>query len=59
MRYFGGKSGKVYEGGIDDWKAAGMTVSTKPTKLAPVALNLRRSRTWSCGPMRWWGNSPT
>ena len=40
VRYFGGKSGKVYEGGIDDWKAAGMTVSTKPTKLAPVAIQL-------------------
>ena len=40
VRYFGGKSGKVYEGGIDKWKAAGMTVSTEPTKLAPVALQL-------------------
>jgi len=36
IRYFGGRSGKVYHGGIDDWKAAGRPVSTEPTKL-PVA----------------------
>ncbi len=40
VRYFGGKSGKVYEGGIDEWKAAGMSVSSEPTKLPPVALQL-------------------
>jgi len=40
VRYFGGKSGKVYEGGIDEWKAAGMSVSTEPTKLSSVALKL-------------------
>ena len=40
VRYFGGESGEVYEGGIDDWKAAGMTVSTKSTKLAAIALEL-------------------
>ena len=40
VRYFGGKSGKVYEGGLDNWKAAGMTVSTKPTKFAPVVIQL-------------------
>ena len=36
IRYFGGRNGKVYHGGIDDWKAAGRPVSTEPTKL-PVA----------------------
>jgi len=40
VRYFGGKSGKVYEGGIDDWKAAGLSVSSEPTELPPVALKL-------------------
>jgi thiosulfate/3-mercaptopyruvate sulfurtransferase len=36
VRYFGGKSGKVYQGGIDDWKSARMTLTTSPTELAPV-----------------------
>lgn len=36
IRYFGGKNGRVYHGGIDDWKAAGRPVSTEPTKL-PVS----------------------
>ena len=36
IRYFGGRNGKVYHGGIDDWKAAGRPVSTEPTRL-PVA----------------------
>jgi thiosulfate/3-mercaptopyruvate sulfurtransferase len=36
IRYFGGRNGKVYHGGIDDWKAANRPVSTEPTKL-PVA----------------------
>jgi thiosulfate/3-mercaptopyruvate sulfurtransferase len=40
LRYYGAKSGKVYHGGLDDWKAAGMPVATEPTKLAPVALKL-------------------
>lgn len=40
VRYFGGKSGKVYQGGIDEWKATGMTVATEPTKLLPVPLKL-------------------
>ena len=40
LQYFGGKTGKVYHGGIDDWKAANQPVATEPTKLAPVALKL-------------------
>jgi thiosulfate/3-mercaptopyruvate sulfurtransferase len=40
VRYFGGKSGKVYHGGLDDWKAAGLPVSTQPDRLPPVALKL-------------------
>jgi len=40
VRYYGGKSGKVYHGGVDAWKAAGMPVATEPTKLAPVALKV-------------------
>lgn len=40
IRYFGGKSGKVYHGGLDDWKASGQPVTTEPTKLAPVALKV-------------------
>lgn len=36
IRYFGGRNGKVYHGGIDDWKAGGRPVSTEPTRL-PVA----------------------
>jgi thiosulfate/3-mercaptopyruvate sulfurtransferase len=40
VRYFGGRSGKVFQGGIDEWKAAGMTVATQPTRLAPVPLKL-------------------
>ncbi len=40
IRYYGGKHGKVYYGGLDDWKAAGKPVATEPTKLAPIALKL-------------------
>jgi thiosulfate/3-mercaptopyruvate sulfurtransferase len=40
LRYFGAKAPKVYHGGLDAWKTAGMPVSTEPTKLPPVALKL-------------------
>jgi thiosulfate/3-mercaptopyruvate sulfurtransferase len=40
VRYYGGKSGKVYHGGLDDWKAAGLPIATEPSKLAPVALKV-------------------
>ena len=40
VRYFGGKAGKVYHGGLDDWKAARLPVATEPTRLPAVALKL-------------------
>ena len=40
IEYLNGKHGRVYHGGIDDWKAAGNPVSTDPAKAAPVALKL-------------------
>jgi thiosulfate/3-mercaptopyruvate sulfurtransferase len=40
VRYFGGKNGKVYHGGLDDWKAAKLPVATEPTKLAAVDQKL-------------------
>jgi thiosulfate/3-mercaptopyruvate sulfurtransferase len=44
LEYYGGQHGKVYHGGIDDWKAAGKPMSTQPTKLPPVALTLTAER---------------
>jgi thiosulfate/3-mercaptopyruvate sulfurtransferase len=44
LEYYGGKHGKVYHGGIDDWKAASKPVSNQPTKLPPVALTLNVER---------------
>ena len=41
VQYLGGKQGRIYHGGIDDWKAAGQVLSTEPAKLAPVALKLK------------------
>lgn len=41
VQYLGGKQGRIYHGGIDDWKAAGQALSTEPTKLAPVTLNMK------------------
>ncbi len=43
IRHFGGHLGRVYHGGIDDWVAARMPVSTEPTRRAPVALELRET----------------
>jgi thiosulfate/3-mercaptopyruvate sulfurtransferase len=40
VQYFGGRNGRIYHGGIDDWKAAGRELATEPTRLAPVALKL-------------------
>jgi thiosulfate/3-mercaptopyruvate sulfurtransferase len=40
IRYFGGKNGKVYHGGIGDWKAAKRPVSTESTKLPAAAQTL-------------------
>ncbi|MGE5027052.1 MAG: sulfurtransferase [Betaproteobacteria bacterium] len=40
VEYFGGKNGRIYHGGIDDWKAAGRELATEPTRLAPATLKL-------------------
>lgn len=40
VEHFGGRNGRIYHGGIDDWKAAGHELATEPTRLAPVALKL-------------------
>lgn len=40
VRYFGGTNGKVYHGGLDDWIANKLPVSTEPTRLAPVKQTL-------------------
>jgi thiosulfate/3-mercaptopyruvate sulfurtransferase len=40
VRQFGGKHGKVFHGGLDEWVAAGMPVSKEPTRLAAVAQRL-------------------
>jgi thiosulfate/3-mercaptopyruvate sulfurtransferase len=39
-QYLGGRSARVYHGGIDDWKAAGKPVATEPSQRTPVALRL-------------------
>jgi len=44
LEYYGGPHGKVFHGGIDDWKAAGKPISTIPTRLPPVALSLNAER---------------
>ncbi len=44
VEYYGGKHGKVFHGGLDDWKAAGKSLSTQPTRLAPVKLTLSAER---------------
>jgi thiosulfate/3-mercaptopyruvate sulfurtransferase len=40
VRYYGGKNAKVYHGGLDDWTANKLPVSTEPDKLAPVKQTL-------------------
>jgi thiosulfate/3-mercaptopyruvate sulfurtransferase len=44
LEYYGGKHGKVFHGGIDDWKAAARPTSTQPTTLPPVKLTLNAER---------------
>ena len=44
IEYYGGKHGKVFHGGLDDWKAAGKPLSTQPARLAPVKLTLSAER---------------
>lgn len=40
VRQFGGKNGKVFPGGMDEWQAAGYPVSTEAARLAPVEQRL-------------------
>lgn len=44
IEYYGGRHGKVFHGGVDDWKAAGKPLTTHPTRLAPVKLTLSAER---------------
>ena len=41
LQYLNATNAKIYHGGIDDWKAAGHSIATEPTTLAPVALKLK------------------
>ena len=41
LQYFNAANPKIYHGGIDDWKAAGQTVTTEVSKLASVSLKIR------------------
>jgi thiosulfate/3-mercaptopyruvate sulfurtransferase len=41
LQYFNAANAKVFHGGIDDWKSAGQPVATEPTRLAPIALELK------------------
>jgi thiosulfate/3-mercaptopyruvate sulfurtransferase len=41
IRYFGGSNVSVYHEGIEDWAAAGRTISRDAAKLPPVALELK------------------
>lgn len=41
IRYFGGKSGKVFHGGLDAWQAAGLPLAKEPTTLPAVKLVLQ------------------
>ncbi len=40
VRHFGGKKGKVFHGGLDEWQAAGKPVSREATRLAAVEQKL-------------------
>jgi thiosulfate/3-mercaptopyruvate sulfurtransferase len=44
LEYYGGPHGKVYHGGLDDWKSAGKALSTQATQLPPVTLALNTER---------------
>lgn len=44
LEYYGGRHGKVYHGGIDDWKAAAKPLTTEPTRLPAVTLKLDSER---------------
>jgi thiosulfate/3-mercaptopyruvate sulfurtransferase len=40
VRHFGGKKGKVFHGGVDEWQAAGQPVAKEATRLAAVEHKL-------------------
>jgi len=40
VRHFGGKKGRVFHGGMDEWQAAGHPVSTAAARLAAVERSL-------------------
>jgi thiosulfate/3-mercaptopyruvate sulfurtransferase len=40
IRHFGGKNGKVFPGGMDEWQAAGQPASKEETRLAAVQQKL-------------------
>jgi thiosulfate/3-mercaptopyruvate sulfurtransferase len=40
VQYFGGSNVRVYHEGIEDWTAAGRTISSEASRLAPIALKL-------------------
>ncbi len=40
VRHFGGKKGKVFHGGMDEWQAAGQPVAREATRLATVEQKL-------------------
>jgi thiosulfate/3-mercaptopyruvate sulfurtransferase len=40
VRHFGGKKGKVFHGGLDEWQAAGEPVAMEATRLAAVQQKL-------------------
>jgi thiosulfate/3-mercaptopyruvate sulfurtransferase len=40
VEYLNGKQGRIYHGGIDDWKAAGNPVSAESAKATPAVLKL-------------------
>lgn len=44
VEYYGGKHGKVYHGGIEDWKGAGKALSKEPIRLPAVTLTLSDER---------------
>lgn len=40
VRHFGGTNGKVFHGGLDAWRAAGLPQTNEPTRLAAVEQKL-------------------
>ena len=40
LRHFGAENGRVYNGGMDDWRTSGKPVSTEPARLEPVSQKL-------------------